>query len=152
MAINFSPGNILRLTARLLQFVLALTVCGLYGTDLDAAHKAHVYADSKWVYAVTVAGLSAISSIVLALSSFKTWFFSWWDGVLFILWVAVFGTFGKIYLKADTQGSKGVTRMKHAVWVDMVNMVLWFLTACYGAWAFWKAGRKSKAWKSEAEV
>lgn len=31
------------------QFVLALVVCGLYGTDLDRARKAGKYADGKWV-------------------------------------------------------------------------------------------------------
>lgn len=31
------------------QFVLALVVCGLYGTDLDRARKAGKYTDGKWV-------------------------------------------------------------------------------------------------------
>lgn len=31
------------------QFVLAVTVCALYGIDLDRARKAHVHADGKWV-------------------------------------------------------------------------------------------------------
>lgn len=34
---------------RFLQFVLAITVCGLYGVDLHNAAVAGVYADSKWV-------------------------------------------------------------------------------------------------------
>ena len=31
------------------EFVLAITVCALYGIDLDRARKAHVHADGKWV-------------------------------------------------------------------------------------------------------
>lgn len=31
------------------QFVLGLVVIGLYGIDLDNAHKAGKYADGKWV-------------------------------------------------------------------------------------------------------
>jgi hypothetical protein len=34
---------------RFVQFVLAITVCGLYGVDLHNAAVAGVYADSKWV-------------------------------------------------------------------------------------------------------
>ncbi len=33
----------------LVCFALALTVCGLYGQDLNNAHHLHKYADSKWV-------------------------------------------------------------------------------------------------------
>ena len=31
------------------QFVLAVTVCGLYGVELDRARKAGAGADGKWV-------------------------------------------------------------------------------------------------------
>jgi hypothetical protein len=34
---------------RFVQFVLALTVCGLYGVDLRNAAEQGKYADSKWV-------------------------------------------------------------------------------------------------------
>lgn len=45
-----------------------------------------------------------------------------------ILWVAVFGVFGKIYIHAKPVNG-GVKRMKNAVWVDLVNMLLWLVTA-----------------------
>ena len=31
------------------QFVLGITVCGLYGTDLQRARNAGKYSDGKWV-------------------------------------------------------------------------------------------------------
>ena len=31
------------------QFVLAVTVCGLYGVDLNRAHQRGKYTDGKWV-------------------------------------------------------------------------------------------------------
>jgi hypothetical protein len=34
---------------RFIQMIFALTVCGLYGVDLHAAHKEHKYSDAKWV-------------------------------------------------------------------------------------------------------
>lgn len=36
-------------TLHFLAFVFAVTVCGLYGVELDRARKADKYADSKWV-------------------------------------------------------------------------------------------------------
>lgn len=46
-----------------------------------------------------------------------------------ILWTALFGVFGKIYIPAHpTPKQSGQIRMKHAVWVDLANMLLWFAT------------------------
>ena len=49
-----------------------------------------------------------------------------------ILWTALFGLFGKIYIPAHpTPEQHGQNRMKSAVWVDLVNMLLWFITAVW---------------------
>jgi len=135
---DITVGWILRLTARILQFVLALTVAGLYGVDLQNAQKAHVYADSKWVYAEVVAGISAVMAAVYMIPTpkIKPWFLFPVDALIFILYMALFGTFGKMYINENPEGDKGITRMKHAVWVDLVNMLLWFMTAVYGAVIF----------------
>lgn len=61
-----------------------------------------------------------------------------------ILWVAVFGVFGRLYIHADPKGASGVQRMKNAVWIDLVNMLLWFISAIYGAVLFFRLrGHKS---------
>lgn len=52
-----------------------------------------------------------------------------WDALLFILWIALFGLFGKMYIHADAQGDGGITRMKHAVWIDLVNALFWLVSA-----------------------
>jgi hypothetical protein len=63
-----------------------------------------------------------------------------WDGVLFIFWLAQVGVFGSIYyaspLNAEYEGfTQCVPRMKAAVWIDLVNMLLWFSTFVLGvAW------------------
>lgn len=46
-----------------------------------------------------------------------------------ILWTAVFGIFGKLYIHANPQGDGGIKRMKNAVWVDLVNMLLWLFSS-----------------------
>lgn len=63
-----------------------------------------------------------------------------------ILWTALFGIFGKMYIPAQpTPHQDGIIRMKNAVWVDLVNMILWFITAIYATliWFRNRGGRKS---------
>ena len=115
-----APGALLRIVLRFFQFVLALTVCGLYGIDLHGAQKAHKYADGKWVFAEVVGALSAFTVLVYAIPFFKSYWAFAWDWFLFILWTALFGIFGKIYIPAKpTPKQDGQIRMKHAVWVDL---------------------------------
>ncbi|KAI9732198.1 MAG: hypothetical protein M1834_004295 [Cirrosporium novae-zelandiae] len=100
------PGGafvwIINATLRFFEFVLALTVAGLYGVDLNNARKA--------------------------------------DN---ILWTALFGIFGKMYIHENPEGNSGVRRMKNAVWVDLTNMLLWFLTSIIAGLIFMRH-RKGK--------
>lgn len=52
---------------------------------------------------------------------------------MFFLWVSQFGVFGMIYIGGkngtNEDATRSVTRMKVAVWMDFVNMLLWFATA-----------------------
>ena len=81
----------------LAQFALAIAVCALYGIDLDRARKAHVHADGKWVYAVVVAGLSALTSILYCIPAILRFALVWvWNVILFTLWIALFGVFGRV--------------------------------------------------------
>jgi hypothetical protein len=72
------------------QFVLAVTVCALYGIDLDRARRAGHPADGHWVYAEVVGVLYLIPAI---LRFALVWA---WNLVLFILWIALFGIFGRV--------------------------------------------------------
>lgn len=120
-----------------IQFVLALTVCGLYGVDLHRANKAGVYIDSKWVYAEVVGALSAFTAILYFIPFIVRFWLVWaWNLVLFILWIALFGVFGKMYINENPEGDSGTQRMKNAVWVDLVSALLWLIlaVAAFGYW------------------
>lgn len=55
-----------------------------------------------------------------------------------ILWTTLFGIFGKIYISAHpTPRQTGQIRMKHAVWIDLINMLLWFVTLVSGLVVMW---------------
>ncbi|KAI9820047.1 MAG: hypothetical protein M1826_001037 [Phylliscum demangeonii] len=150
--------RILRYGIRALQLVLALAIAGVYGSDVNNARKQHRAVDSRWVaslrptfspslhansiqvYAEVVAGLSALTSILYLIPFLSAYlnaslFFAW-DALLFIFWVAVFGAFGKLFLHRHPD----LPRMRHAVWLDLVNMLLWFATAAVGGMMFLRSG------------
>lgn len=56
-----SFGGYIRLGLRFFQFVLAITVIGLYAIDLDRGHKSGLGYDKRWTFAVVVGALSATS-------------------------------------------------------------------------------------------
>ncbi|KAH8660688.1 hypothetical protein BGZ60DRAFT_413869 [Tricladium varicosporioides] len=146
-------GYILHSIYRIIQLALALAVCGLYGTDLNAAHKQHKYADGKWVYAVVVGSFSAVTSVVYLIPfivHIPLLFI--WDTILFILWIALFGLFGNMYIKERAEGDKGVQRMKNAVWVDLVCALLW-LGSAVGMIFYWVKHRNGRSrWTGRAKV
>jgi len=143
-------GSLARLILRFFQFIFALTVAGLYGVDLHAAHQAHVYTDGRWVFAEVCAGLSAVSVFVYL--THLRWLVVW-DGFLFILWTTLFGTFGKIYIPAHpTPRQTGQIRMKHAVWIDLINMLLWFVTLISGLVVMWMEKPRKTRFTGRAPV
>jgi predicted membrane protein len=129
-------GVISRATLRTLQFIFAVTVAGLYGVDLAHATKTKTHAHTEWIYAEFVAALSALTCIVHCFVTVTQVAWSAWDGVLFILWVAQVGVFGTVYTSAvDIEHSiatLSIPRMRAAVWIDLVNMLLWCATTVLG--------------------
>lgn len=145
--VSFTLSYIFFSVVHIVGFALALTVCGLYGKDLSRANEQDKYADSKWVYAVVVGGISAVTCLlylipfILRIAGIVA---PIWDFILFILWIAVFGVFGKMYINEDAEGDSNITRMKNAVWVDLANALLW-LFASIGAFLYWWKHRDTRS-------
>ncbi|KAH6887903.1 hypothetical protein B0T10DRAFT_62202 [Thelonectria olida] len=143
---NFAVSYLLFSLLHLFCFALALTTIGLYGVDLNRAHQHGKYSDSKWVYAVVVGSMSAVTCVlyfipfVLRVAGVVA---AVWDFILFILWIALFGVFGKMYIGEDAEGVKGVQRMKNAVWVDLTSALLW-LIATLAAFGYWWRHRETR--------
>ncbi|RYO89556.1 hypothetical protein DL766_004600 [Monosporascus sp. MC13-8B] len=141
MAISYMLFSILHF----FQFVLGVTVIGLYAVDLNRANEQGKYTDSKWVYAVVVGALAAVTALlylipfILKFAAVPAWSF-----VLFVLWIALFGLFGSMYIHEDPEGDDGVQRMKNAVWVDLANALLWLIDAVASA-AYWWFHRERRS-------
>ncbi|KAI1803688.1 hypothetical protein F4811DRAFT_323070 [Daldinia bambusicola] len=119
------------------QFVLAVTVCGLYGIDLSRARSQGKYIDGKWVYAEVVGALAALTAVLYFIPfilRFAT--ITIWNFIMFVLWIALFGLFGSMYIHEDPEGNGDIQRMKNAVWVDLANALLW-LIGFVGSAAYW---------------
>ncbi|RCI17068.1 hypothetical protein L249_1797 [Ophiocordyceps polyrhachis-furcata BCC 54312] len=122
-------------------FICSIIACGLYAKDLPAQHGPN----SKWVYAVVVSVLSAVTCLLYAAPKVLRKLdlpAASWSLVLFILWIAVFGVFGSMYIKMGDDdktnhgNSNDVRRMKAAVWIDLVNALLWLISAV-SLFAYW---------------
>lgn len=132
-------GIFTRAALRTLQFVLAVTVAALYGVDLAHATKTNTHARSEWVYAEFVAAVAAITCTVHCFVTVVHVAWSTWDGVLFVLWLAQVGVFGSMYVSDQPAGyeefATSITRMRVAVWINLINMLLWLMTFVLGiAW------------------
>ncbi|UKZ74336.1 hypothetical protein TrVFT333_002001 [Trichoderma virens FT-333] len=136
-------------------FALAITVCGLYGTDLKRASQFDNYTHSKWIYAVVVGALTAATCALYFIPFIIKAggiFIVAWDLILFILWITLFGVFGKLYIYENAHGNGDIERMKHAVWVDLTGALLW-LIAVVAASAYWSKHRITRTrFTGRAEV
>ncbi|SPO02602.1 uncharacterized protein DNG_05275 [Cephalotrichum gorgonifer] len=127
-------GFPLRAILRALQCTFALATAVLYGLDLASATDRRVTPGSGWIYAEVVSGLSLLGCLSHLVFTMTKCRWSLVDWVIFILWVAQFGVFGTIFLGSPSLDRGGSysdhNRMLAAVWVDMVNMLLWFASGC----------------------
>ena len=45
----------------------------------------------------------------------------------------------QMYINEDPEGISGIQRMKNAVWIDLINMLLWLISTVYMAFNWWRA-------------
>jgi H+/Cl- antiporter ClcA len=93
------------------------------------------------VFATIVGSLSAVTALIfmilpIIVSYMTVAILFAWDIALFVLWCAVFGLFGSMYIHENAEMDLGVQRMKNAVWIDLICLLLWFITSIMGAIGF----------------
>ena len=122
---------------RFMQLCLAGTAVGLYGLDLRSSAHAKVEANPWWIYAIAVASTSVFTVLIYS-TLVRTRTFWFWDWLLFMMWVVVFGRFATLSLRywaptVDKISSEipkwsDPLRMYIVVWLDLANMCLWLVT------------------------
>ena len=58
-----------------------------------------------------------------------------WEIVLVILWIALFGVF-RDYFNENPEMDSGIQKMKIAVWFDVTCAILWMITAARSSYVF----------------
>lgn len=161
----------LDIALRTFQLALGLTIIGTYGGDLhQQMHPASSSKDkittqgkmdSRWLYAVIVGCLASLTALV----HLATMFFlrsrtppsrrvSWvlpvfvWEAVMCLLWLVVFGIFGKVFLARGP--ANGNDKMWQAVWVDLVAWGVWVLGMGWCGLRWWRVSTVAKSF-NEAE-
>jgi hypothetical protein len=149
-------GFIVHSVVRFFQFIFAITILALYGVDITNQRNANGHADGRWVYGLVVALLSAITALIFMVPFFKTYKAFGWDVLLLYVfahyifrdvgpwltvfksffWVIVFGIFGHLYIPTSPYND---SRERSAVWIDLINMLLWLISALFGLLMFFRS-------------
>ncbi|KAL7922770.1 hypothetical protein ACQKWADRAFT_291351 [Trichoderma austrokoningii] len=122
-------------------FLLSITTVGLYGADLQRANKFDEYSTSKWVYAVVVGTLSAITCalycvpIIIEAGAIVI---ASWDGALFVLWTSLFVVFSQLFVGKNVDGDGNIARMKGAVWIAFICALLWLIATLANVAYWWR--------------
>ncbi|KAF3345483.1 PWWP domain-containing protein2 [Verticillium dahliae VDG2] len=121
-------GLIARTILRTLQFLLALVIAILYGIDTRDDPST---CTSQWIFAIVAAVLSMVTVVLHLFITVTRYGWCVWDWVVAVFWAAITGVFGTLYL-AGQYKQEGLPpasgRMKVAVWLNLVNMLLWIVT------------------------
>jgi hypothetical protein len=81
---------------RIVELASAAIVAGLVGRYLTEVHDAHAHAGSRIIYAIVIAGISIIASLLLMIPWQMTFFAFPLDAILFILWMVAFGLLANV--------------------------------------------------------
>jgi hypothetical protein len=156
---------------RFLQFVFGFTVLGLYGKDVHHDHSDNHAWHSQWVYALVTGFLATVTALVHLVKPFvmrkvnanaassPVWLLPQfaWEFVVTVLWLALFGVFGKMYIGVhpasdnDDAGASKINRMRHAVWIDVINLGFWVMTASWVLLRWLKSRRNATGDAVDAE-
>jgi hypothetical protein len=131
-----STGIYARTTLRTLQFSSAIIVIGIYGSSLHYRSKLSSTPITNEIYALVVSLLSVFTLGLHCLLTVKRVPFVLWDFVMCVLWAALAGLSGKIYLTngelARKDQVKSLAGMKAGIAFALLSMVFWLLTFLQG--------------------
>ncbi|CAI6335130.1 unnamed protein product [Periconia digitata] len=124
-------AGLFELGIRIFQFIFALASGISYAIELS-----HSNTSPSFIYTQVVFGLTLLTLIIeaITLRSFRAVFLV--ESVICILWLALFGVFYTIYIDQEMSldpryANVELRRMRNAVWLDLVNFVLWLASAIF---------------------
>jgi len=150
-----STGIYARATLRTLQFCSAVITIGIYGSSLHQRSAAS-HPITNEIYALVVGLLSVFTLGFHCLFTIKRVPFVLWDFVVCVLWAALAGVYGTIYLAgvdlAEEDRVKSLDAMKAGVAFDLLSMVFWLLSSLQGCIWCCRARRFTRKTDVDAEM
>ncbi|KAL0940328.1 uncharacterized protein CTRU02_203091 [Colletotrichum truncatum] len=131
-------GLAVRAALRILQFVLAVVIIGLYGASLASWDHSMAVSRTNWIFALVPAVLSVLTCAYHCLATVTHAVWCVWDFILAVLWAALCGVSSAIVIGGE-DGAKVTgdvkTRLAAGAWIAGVIMVLYVFNAIHGcAW------------------
>ena len=142
--------HLLPLVLRGTQAILSLTALSLYATALAKSPEGN----SAYIYALVCCTITLLTLVIYAIPSFPTRKFFLWDFCMAVLWAALSGYFGMIYLNRDGEGQENGGQgdnaaMRAAVGIDLVVMVCWVMSCLLGCVGYCKARLQARRQRKE---
>ncbi|KAI5235425.1 hypothetical protein E4T43_09286 [Aureobasidium subglaciale] len=146
-------GTIARAALRTTQFLISVILLGIYGNDLShfpssfasttntsettsSQDGIDVPTRTNWIFALVVALLSALTCILHCFLTIKRLGWIFWDLVLCVLYTALAGVFGIVYLgsvaQMDLAATQSVDGMRAGVAFAVLGMACWLVSFVQG--------------------
>jgi hypothetical protein len=102
---------------------------------------------------VVVGSLSALTALVLLIPYIsRLVYVTVWSFVIFVLWVAVFGLFGRIYFNAKPDSDLDIKHIRAVVWIDLTNTIVWLLGTVFSGVEYWLVHTRRSRFTGRAKV
>ncbi|KAI5194778.1 hypothetical protein E4T39_08511 [Aureobasidium subglaciale] len=146
-------GAIARAALRTTQFLISIILLGIYGNDLshfpssfplstpssgpsDSQSSSDVPTRTNWIFALVVTLLSALTCILHCFLTTKRLGWIFWDLVLCVLYAALAGVFGIVYLgsvaEIDLAATQSLDAMRAGVAFAILGMACWLVSFVQG--------------------
>lgn len=128
--LNGGHGLVVRTAFRTGQFVFAIVAMGLYGADLAYFSRTNQEAPSTWLFAEVLVAFSVLLCAAHCILTIKHLMWTILDSFLFLMWLVLAVLAGQAAFGGeDVQGiNPKNTHIMAALWIDLINMVLWLAT------------------------
>ncbi|KAJ4331688.1 hypothetical protein N0V87_008968 [Didymella glomerata] len=127
--------SLFRLSVRVLQLIFALASGISYAMELRHGNG-HGEASGSFVFSQVAFGATILTLIING-ATVRYYRLSWMvDWILTVFWFALFAVFYEVYFGGDmipAYDGVNMGRMERAVWCDLINALLWFVSALFSS-------------------
>ncbi|KAF8460293.1 hypothetical protein BDZ91DRAFT_766412 [Kalaharituber pfeilii] len=130
---------------RTLQCTCAIATIVIWGGDVHTAQKAGHGIHSDWIFSLVISCMSLVVALIWLVPFIKPHRLFFVDVFFALMWLIAFGIWASNYVPRNCHNNYDCQQLKYSVWFSLAALLLWLLSAVYGAWHFHKE-RKGGSW------